>query len=268
MYERAKAAADYIRERCGEAETAIVLGSGLNGCIALRDEKTVKYSDIPDFPVTATDGHKNEWASGFIGDKKVFVLRGRFHHYEGFSYEDIVLPQRVMKLLGVKTVIMTNAAGAINPRFLPGELMLVTDHINWGLANPLVGKNEPRFGVRFPDMSDAYDKKLRDTVHSCAEELGIPLHDGVYICFEGPSFETPAEIRAAEILGADAVGMSTVPEVVAAVHCGIKVITLSLISNMAAGISDVPLSIEDINIACAPAIKNVSELIKKTVQML
>lgn len=173
-------------------------------------------------------------------------MRGRFHYYEGYTPEDIVLPVRVMKLLGVRVLIVTNAAGGVNTDFAPGDLMVIRDHINYSGLNPLIGKNHDEFGVRFPDMSKAYDPVLASVAHKTAEGLGIRLRDGVYIWFSGPSYETPAEIRMARTLGADAVGMSTVPEVIAARHCGIDVLGITCITNMAAGILDQPLTSEEV----------------------
>lgn len=242
MNERIEKAAQVIRDACGEAEIGLILGSGLSDVIQLKNAKTLRYEDIPGFPISTAAGHKSEWVSGTLAGKKIFLMRGRFHYYEGYSSEDIILPIRVMKLLGVKKILLTNAAGAVNTSYRPGDLMLISDSINFGGVNPLIGKNLDEFGPRFPDMSKAYSPELRGMARACAEELGIPLREGVYIWFSGPSYETPAEIRAARILGADAVGMSTVPEVIAARHCGIEVLGISCITNMAAGILDQPLT--------------------------
>lgn len=246
MYNRVKKAADAVLEKCGEADIGLILGSGLADSITLKSSRTINYEDIPGFPVSTAPGHKSEWVSGTLGGKKVCLMRGRFHYYEGWSGEDIALPVRVMKLLGVKTLIVTNAAGGVNTSYVPGDLMLIRDHINYSGINPLIGENDERFGPRFPDVSHAYDKKLATAAHECADRLGITLHDGVYMWFSGPSYETPAEIRMARILGADAVGMSTVPEVTVARHCGIDVLGISCITNMAAGILDAPLSHEEV----------------------
>lgn len=246
VLERITKAADVIRTACGEAEIGLILGSGLADTIQLENAKTIAYGDIPDFPVSTAFGHKSEWVTGTLAGKRVCMMRGRFHFYEGYTTEDIILPIRVMKLLGVKTLIVTNAAGGIRTDFVPGDLMLITDHINYSGLNPLIGKNYDTFGTRFPDMSRAYDRELRALAYSCADKLGIGLREGVYIWFSGPSFETPAEIRMARILGADAAGMSTVPEVIAAVHCGIRVLGISCITNMACGILDQPLTHDEV----------------------
>lgn len=267
-YESIKNAADFIREKCGEAEIGLVLGSGLADSITLENPVSVNYNDIPNFPVSTVEGHVSEWVAGTLGGKKVFMMRGRFHYYEGYSLEDVVLPIRVMKLLGVKTIILTNAAGGVNTDFKPGDLMLINDHINYSGINPLIGKNYNEFGTRFPDVSNAYTKELRPIAHSCADELGITLRDGNYIWFSGPSYETPAEIRMARMLGADAVGMSTVPEVIAAAHCGIKVIGISCISNMAAGILDKPLSHEEVSETSRKVVNDFAKLINKIVEKI
>ena len=241
-YDRIVKAADAIREVCGEAEIGLILGSGLSDSVTLEDPKVIAYQDIPDFPVSTAIGHKSEWVSGTIGGKRVCMMRGRFHYYEGWSGEDIVLPVRVMKLLGVKTLIVTNAAGGVNMGFTPGDLMLITDVINYSGVNPLIGPNINELGPRFPDMSRALDPRLGELARTCARDMGLTLREGVYMWFSGPSYETPAEIRMARVLGADAVGMSTVPEIIAARHCGIDVLGLTCITNMAAGILDQPLS--------------------------
>lgn len=179
---------------------------------------------------------------GYKHGKKVIAMQGRFHYYEGYSQQEISIPVRVMKKLGVKSLFITNAAGGINTGFSSGALMMISDHINYSGANPLIGENLDEFGPRFPDMSDIYSRELREKLKTCAERDGIPTETGVYIMFTGPSYETPAEIRMARIMGADAVGMSTVPEAIVANHCGIKVLGVSCITNMAAGVLDAPLN--------------------------
>ena len=246
MNDRILKAAEAIRARCGEAEIGLILGSGLADSIRLENETVMEYKDIPDFPISTAIGHKSEWISGTLHGKRVCMMRGRFHMYEGYSSEDIILPIRVMKLLGVKTLIVTNAAGGVNFDYHPGDLMLISDHVNFGGVNPLIGPNDDDFGVRFPDMSFLYDRKLRALAKKCAAEQGLALQEGVYMWFSGPSYETPAEIRAARILGADAVGMSTVPEAIAAHHCGIRVLGISCISNLSAGMLDQPLTEEEV----------------------
>ena len=239
-------AAEKIRSSLGAADTAIILGSGLGGLSArLENAVSLPYSEIPGFPVSTAPGHAGRIYRGFIGTKAVYCLSGRFHYYEGYSPDQVVFAVRTLHCAGVKTLIVTNAAGGINTSYNAGEFMLISDHINF-LPNPLVGRNNDSFGPRFPDMTYAYDHLLRKTAKSVAESLGITLHEGVYIAVSGPSYETPAEIRAFRTLGADAVGMSTVPEVIVANHCGMKVLGISLITNMAAGVLERRLTGEEV----------------------
>lgn len=268
MFERAEKAACFIKENCGEAKIGLILGSGLADVLNIENPRTVSYADIPNFPVSTTLSHKSEWVCGTVCGKKVYAMKGRFHYYEGYSGEDIALPLRVMKLLGVETVIITNASGGINKDYRSGDLMLIKDHINLSGINPLRGKNDERFGPRFPDMSDAYDSALRETAKQTAKELGIDLKEGVYIGFSGPSYETPAEIRMAAMLGADAVGMSTVGDVIAANHCGIKVIGISFIANSAAGISESPLEHSEITKAVNEGAEKFSELLTEIIRKI
>lgn len=228
-------------------EIGLILGSGL-GAIAdqIEDAEYYNYSEIPNFPISTVEGHAGKLVIGNFQGKQVVAMQGRFHFYEGYEMNDVTFPVRVMKLLGVKTLIVTNAAGAVNADFNPGDLMLITDHINLSGRNPLMGKNLDDFGPRFPDMSNAYDKDLRNKVKEIANNIGITLQEGVYAMFSGPTYETPAEVRMARILGGDAVGMSTAPEVVVANHCGLKVIGVSCMTNMAAGILDQPLCHEEV----------------------
>lgn len=236
-------AANMIRERCGEAEIGVILGSGLGDYVnALDDVTSVSYEGIPGFPVSTAPGHEGRWYCGTLHGKRVCMMQGRFHSYEGYGMEEVTLPIRVMKLLGVKTLIVTNAAGGVNYDFTPGDLMLIDDFINLSGKNPLTGPNLGDFGVRFPDMTHAYDVELKKLAQDVAAELKIDLKHGVYCWFNGPTYETPAEIRMARTLGADAVGMSTVPETIVARHCGINVLGISCITNMAAGMLDQPLS--------------------------
>ena len=230
-------AADMIRERCGEAEIGVILGSGLGDYInALENATSVSYEDIPGFPVSTAPFHEGRWFCGTLYGKRVCMMQGRFHSYEGYSLEDVTLPIRVMKLLGVQTLIVTNAAGGVNMDYVPGDLMLIEDFINLSGKNPLTGPNLGEFGVRFPDMTHAYDVELKKLASDVAAELGIKLQKGVYCWLNGPTYETPAEIRMVRTLGADAVGMSTVPETIVARHSGIRVLGISCITNMAAGV--------------------------------
>lgn len=244
---RIDAAAEVIRQACGDVEVGLILGSGLgNSITSLTDEKAIAYDKIPGFPAATVPGHSGEWVSGIMHGKRVAIMRGRFHYYEGHSIDDVTLPVRVMQRLGAKTLIVTNAAGGVNLDFFPGNLMLIRDTINYSGVNPLMGANLDEFGPRFPDMSQQFDRELCDIARRCAMKLGVTLREGVYMWFSGPSFETPAEIRMARVLGADAVGMSTVPEVIVARHGGMRVLGISCITNMAAGILDQPLNHEEV----------------------
>ncbi len=240
--------AAYIRTALPQLpEVAMILGSGL-GVLAdsLEHATTIAYHNIPHFPVSTVEGHAGELVVGELSGKQVVIMKGRFHLYEGYTATEVSFPIRVLKTLGVKTLIVTNAAGGINTAYSSGELMLIQDHINFTGRNPLIGPNADDFGVRFPDMSEAYSKRLRALAHETATSQGFTLQEGVYVGLLGPSYETPAEIRMFRVLGADAVGMSTVSEVLVARHAGIEVLGISCISNMAAGILDQPLSHEEV----------------------
>lgn len=245
--ERIDRAAAYIREHLGAADVGIVLGSGLGDYVqALDAAKKVSYADIPEFPCSTVPGHAGELYTGLLHGKRVMMMRGRVHSYEGLPLADITRPVRVMARLGVKALILTNAAGAVNKDYAPGDLMLITDFINLSGKNPLTGENLDAFGPRFPDMSCAYDMELRQTARNVARDAGITLREGVYTWMNGPTYETPAEVRMARILGSDAVGMSTVPETIVAVHSGLRVLGISCLTNMAAGILDQPLNHEEV----------------------
>lgn len=228
-------------------EVGMILGSGL-GILAdeIENKIEISYNDIPNFPKSTVAGHKGQLVIGELEGKKVIAMQGRFHYYEGYKMQDVTMPVRVMKLLGVEKLMITNAAGGVNKEFVPGDLMLINDHINFAFNNPLMGKNLEEFGPRFPDMSHAYDRDLMNVAKQSAKNIGLDLKEGVYMFFTGPTYETPAEIKMARTLGADAVGMSTVPEVIAAVHSGMKVIGVSCITNMAAGILPQPLNHEEV----------------------
>lgn len=224
-------------------QVGMILGSGL-GDYADRIEAPVKipYSDIPGFPVSTVEGHAGQFVLGICNGKKVIAMQGRVHYYEGYTQREITLPVRIMKRLGIQYMLLTNACGGVNLTFEPGTLMMISDHINFSGSNPLLGPNFGEDGPRFPDVSRVYPKELRDKLRSCAAREGIELREGVYMMFSGPCYETPAEVRMARVLGADAVGMSTVPEGIVCAHCGIPVLGISCITNFAAGILDQPLS--------------------------
>ncbi|WP_203361839.1 purine-nucleoside phosphorylase [Bacillus sp. REN10] len=225
----------------------LILGSGL-GVLAdeIDDAVKIPYSDIPDFPVSTVEGHAGQLVFGTLSGKEVVAMQGRFHYYEGYSFDQVTFPVRVMKALGVEIVIVTNAAGGVNESFEPGDLMIITDHINMMGGNPLIGPNDNRLGVRFPDMSEAYNKELQQLAKDIASNINLSVREGVYVGNTGPVYETPAEVRMARILGGDAVGMSTVPEVIVARHSEMKVLGISCISNMAAGILDQPLAHDEV----------------------
>jgi purine-nucleoside phosphorylase len=236
--EQYQEAADYVRSRSRhQPRVGLILGSGLNPLAESAEAADViPYGEVPHFPKPSVEGHMGKLVLGRLANTTVLIMQGRVHFYEGYPIQQIVLPVRVMQVMGVKTLIVTNAAGGINPTFRAGELMLISDHLNlMGMTgnNPLFGPNDPALGPRFPDMSLAYDTGLRRLAREVAEEEGIPLHEGVYAGLSGPSFETPAEIRFLRLIGADAVGMSTVPEVTVARHGGMRAMGVSGISNMA-----------------------------------
>ena len=266
-----KESADYIRGRIGSfaPRVAMVLGSGLGymGDI-VENPIAVPYQDIPHFKASTAPGHKGQLVFGTLEGQNVAVMQGRMHHYEGYSYEEVAYAVRVLRLLGCGTLIVTNAAGCINLEWKAGELMLITDHIKFFLESPLRGENLPEFGVRFPDASHLYTPALQELARQTAKELDIPLREGVYMYFPGPQYETPAEIRAARVLGADAAGMSTAPEVITAGHCGMQVLGFTLLSNMAAGILDQPLSEQEVLDAAEAAREKFSGLVRACLRRL
>ncbi len=242
--EQMKAAVSHIRSKLNqEPKVGLILGSGL-GVLAdeIEEAVAVPYQDIPHFPLSTVEGHAGELVLGKLEQQPVVTMRGRFHLYEGHPLTSVTFPIRVMKELGVEILLVTNAAGGINTSFQPGDLMLIKDHLNFMFQNPLIGPNDPALGERFPDMSSAYDPSLQNLAQKIANEQGLSLQQGVYVGTSGPSYETPAEIRMFRTIGADAVGMSTIPEVIVARHAGIRVLGISCISNMAAGILPQPLS--------------------------
>ncbi len=252
----------------GGFDTAVILGSGLGGFSGkLENAVVIPYSEIPFAPHSTAPGHAGKMYIGYIGGKKVCCLSGRFHYYEGYSPEQVTFFVRTLCLCGVKKLVVTNASGGINTSFSAGEIMLITDHINF-LPNPLIGENNESFGVRFPDMTYAYSKRLRDIALDAAKNQGIKLNEGVYIAVSGPSYETPAEIRAFRALGADAVGMSTVPEVIVANHSGMEVLGISLITNMAAGVLEKRLTGEEVIEAGKNAAPYFELLISETLERI
>ncbi len=266
---RIESAAATIREKLGQAEVAVILGSGLGDQVkALENGKSISYAEIPGMPVSTVAGHAGRWWRGTVEGRPIYMLQGRFHYYEGHPARDLAMPIRTMKLLGVKTLILTNAAGCVHLGWKPGDLMLITDFINHSVCNPLIGKNLDEMGPRFPDMSEAYSKRLRDLCREQAARVGVPIREGVYMMFSGPNYETPAEIRMARILGADAAGMSTVPETLAARHCGIEVLGISCLTNMAAGILDQPLDHTEVQEVAARVSGDFSRLLDAVIRVV
>jgi len=257
----------YIQDHTSmRPEIAVILGSGL-GAFAedLEDAVSIPYSAIPHFPISTAPGHKGCLVVGKMDEKEILCMQGRFHYFEGYSLKEVVYPIRVMKKLGIKKLIVTNSSGGIDVSFSQGDLMIIEDHINLLGNNPLIGPNEEEFGERFTDMTEAYSKNMRNAISRSARELNINIRKGIYCAFTGPSYETPAEIRMLRLLGASAVGMSTVPEVIAANHCGIEVAAISCITNMAAGILERPLSSEEV-IGTANRVKSAfMSLLKKSI---
>ena len=247
-FDRVHETADFLVRRLSRVpDVAIVLGSGLGAFAeSLADSTVLPYGDIPNWPASRVVGHAGKLVGGVSGNRRVLALSGRVHFYEGHDFSTLTFAMRVLAHAGVRTIILTNAAGGINQRFESGALMLIDDHINFMGSNPLIGPNDDRFGRRFPDMSEIYSNRLRTLATEVARAQGIPIEHGVYIAVTGPSYETPAEIRAFRALGADAVGMSTVPEAIVARHMGVEVLGISCISNMAAGILPQALTEEEV----------------------
>ena len=267
MYTKILETSAWLREKIPNApQTAIILGTGL-GHLAERIEKllTIPYADIPNFPVSTVEGHNGELIFGRLGGKDIMAMQGRFHYYEGYSMKEVTFPIRVMYELGIKTLFVSNAAGGTNRSFEIGDLMIITDHINYMPENPLRGTNIPT-GPRFPDMSDAYSPSLIAKADAIAAEHGIKVQHGVYLATQGPTFETPAEYRMFATLGADAVGMSTVPEVIVARHCGIECFGVSIITDL--GITDVPVKVshEEVQIAANAAQPRMATIMEEMIR--
>jgi purine-nucleoside phosphorylase len=247
-FEKLKKTEEYLRQKIHKTPyIAVVLGSGLGSLANFISNKIeIPYEQIPNFPKTTVPGHEGCLIFGELGGREIVAMKGRFHYYEGWNMNEVVFPLRIFRLLGVENLILTNAAGGINTQFKPGDLMLIKDHISFLAENPLRGTNMDQFGPRFPDMSQVYDREIVELAADCAQKLHYEIRRGVYAYAKGPSFETPAEIRAFRILGADAVGMSTVPEAITARHMGMKVLGISCITNMAAGVLDQTLNHEEV----------------------
>lgn len=266
MLEKIQETATFLRNKMNTfPETAIILGTGLGSLVhEITDAYEICYQDIPNFPVSTVEGHSGKLIFGKLGDKDIMAMQGRFHFYEGYSMKEVTFPIRVMKELGIKTLFVSNASGGMNPAFEIGDLMIITDHINFFPEHPLRGKNIP-YGPRFPDMSEAYNKNLIQKADAIAAEKGIKVQHGIYIGTQGPTFETPAEYKMFRILGADAVGMSTVPEVIVANHCGIKVFGISVITDLGVEGKIVEVSHEEVQKAADEAQPRMTTIMRELI---
>jgi purine-nucleoside phosphorylase len=266
-YDFFKKSADYILDKIDyKPEIAMILGSSLGGLAdEIEDKVLIKYTEIPNFLTSTVEGHAGELILGTLMDKKVVCMSGRFHYYEGYDFEQLVIPIRVFSLLGVKNTILTNAAGAVNKSYKPGDIMIIKDHIKLMGASPMRGSNISEFGDRFFDVGDMYTKRLRDIAKKVATDNEIEVHEGIYYFWAGPNFESHAEIRAIRLLGADAVGMSTATEALTAAHCNMRLLGMSLITNMAAGVTDQSVTHEEVIETARLASRNLSKYIKKII---
>jgi len=250
-------------------EIALILGSGLGDYAdGIQIETTVDYSEIEGFPVSTVTGHKGRFVFGYVGEVPVVIMQGRVHYYEGYPMTDVVLPTRLMGLLGAKKLILTNAAGGINEHFRPGDFMMITDHIATGVPSPLIGPNLEELGPRFPDMSEVYSRRIQDVIREAASDCGISLREGVYVQLTGPNYETPAEVKMCKIWGGDAVGMSTACEAVAARHMGMEIGGISCITNLAAGISKGKLDHKEVQETADRVSKDFKRLVTKIIETM
>jgi purine-nucleoside phosphorylase len=265
MLKKIKGAAEFIKERTAfEPETGIILGTGLGGLVEEIDIAfSIPYEDIPNFPVSTVDGHSGKLILGRLGNKKVLAMQGRFHFYEGYDMQEVTFPIRVMKFLGIKELFLSNASGGVNPDFEIGDLMIINDHINQFPSNPLIGKNHNELGPRFPDMSEAYDPEMIGKAKKAAHKLGINVREGVYLGLTGPTFETPAEYKYMRVIGADTVGMSTVPEVIVARHMGISCFAISIITDLGVPGKIVKITHEEVQHVAALAEKKMTQIMKE-----
>jgi len=270
LYDQVKGTVDWLQERIpGVPEVAMILGSGLGAlCEEFEDSISLDYSQIPGFSESGVEGHAGKLVYGRLSGKNVIAMQGRVHYYEGWTLDEVTFPVRTFALWGIKRLLVTNSAGGANPDYTPGELMVITDHLNLTGVHPLRGANDARFGTRFPDMSYAYDPAFREAILRAGKSLGISLRAGVYAGMSGPSYETPAEIRMIQTLGGDAVGMSTVPEVIVANHGGMQVGGISCITNLAAGLGTERLNHEEVKETADRVRAEFSALVRKTVEIL
>ena len=268
VYEKLMRCYKTVKEKVDfQPKVALVLGSGLGDYAdRMEIEAELDYHDIDGFPVSTIPGHKGRFVFGHVGEVPVVVMQGRVHYYEGYSIQDVVLPVRLMRMMGAEVLFLTNAAGGVNYDFHAGDLMMITDQISSFVPSPLIGPNMEELGVRFPDMSDVYDKELQNVIHATAKELNIPLQEGVYLQLTGPAYESPAEVRMCRILGADAVGMSTACEAVAANHMKMKICGISCISNLACGMTDQPLDHKEVQEAADRVAPLFRKLVTRSIQ--
>ena len=267
MYNKLMTCLASVRQKIDfQPEAAVILGSGLGDYAdGIKIAGTVEYTDIEGFPVSTVKGHKGRFVFGYVGETPVVIMQWRVHYYEGYPMQEVVLPTRLMGLLGAKKLLLTNAAGGINETFQPGDFMMITDHITTAVPSPLIGPNIEELGTRFPDMSEVYSMRLRNVIRDCAKACSIDIKEGVYVQFTGPSYETPAEIRMAKAWGGDAVGMSTACEAMAARHMGLEVCGISCITNMAAGISRQQLNHQEVQETADRVSKSFKELVTRVV---
>lgn len=267
VYEKLLRCYDSVKEKITfEPKVALVLGSGLGDYAdSIRVEAELPYGEIEGFPVSTVPGHDGKFIFGYVGEVPVVCMKGRVHYYEGYPISDVVLPTRLMYLMGARVLFLTNASGGVNPDYKAGDLMLMTDHIACFVPNPLMGENAPELGVRFPDMSEIYDNDLRQIIKDCAQKENISIQEGVYLQLTGPSYESPAEVRMLKTLGADAVGMSTAVEAIAANHLGMKICGISCVCNPAAGLSPQPLTHEEVQEAANKTAPLFKKLVTETI---
>lgn len=270
MYEQIKSTAAYIQKKIQhKPEVGIILGTGLGGLVKeIKIQTIINYDEIPDFPVSTVEGHSGKLIFGELGGKQVVAMQGRFHYYEGYTMQQVTFPVRVMQQLGIQRLFVSNAAGGTNPGFEIGDLMIINDHINFFTAHPLVGKNLAELGPRFPDMSEAYDKKMIEQAKLIAAKNNIPVQEGVYLGLSGPTFETPAEYRMVRVLGGDAVGMSTVPEIIVARHMNIPCFAISIITDLGVEGRIVEVTHEEVQQVAAQAEKKMTVLMKELLSSL
>ena len=267
MYQKLLKCLESVRNKTDfKPEVAVVLGSGLGEFAdQIQIEATIDYSEIEGFPVSTVVGHKGRFVFGYVEKTPVGIMQGRVHYYEGYAMTDVVLPIRLMRMMGAEKLLLTNASGGCNPNFKAGDLMIITDHITTAVPSPLIGPNIEELGTRFPDMSEVYSKRLRKVIKDCAFDCGIEMQQGVYVQFTGPNYETPAEIRLAQVWGADAVGMSTACEAMAARHMGMEIAGISCITNMAAGISKVALNHKEVQETADRVAEQFKKLVEKVI---